>query len=1101
MANQTLARALFTPSLAVSRTLLQTTIWDEPFAVHISDTLVLAAVARNDDVDYIRRILADGTLARHPRINTLELLVAFVTASAGANPLPLRVVMENTDRALLERSHGSAAAQLVPRSTEEHQMAQLEQARDMLLAQRDMDMFAEEDEEEDDEMRPRAKEPACGGDDDEGGDQPVMATASLPWPREPRQGSRYSWWRTVWSRVNLGGHAMISGCRNVTLEHKRARFRNAHLAVIQYLDSLDDPCDDAIDVPRLLALYGDGLGPSTYTDDDDQQGGGYAEVVSVRETPLEIIARHVPPEEMWSFTVEGVLDALREGCIAADQLSPTIADGDEEWMPVPHATVETHAVYLACIYVMNRVRRLGGERMGERTGEHTPHTPHTPTLSDACHAYYAAFVDLFAAGLVVEQPHDPMSDAWLLTPAGSTRTRTGRMLMNDDALSPWERHAGVTLPERAFCAGDLPDLFHVLTVIPLWGEQHTPPFRIGKIYQKSLPFACQRRHLIRLIVATIESDDAFWRVFSRLMWVMLADLYPRTSGDDDLSRSTFRHLLRARELTASKEAMCDALRGPAGGVSANGAPLVVFVAFRLHILYMASFNRSTYVEGAAKCIDWDYFEQNTLELARLIRESSLFSAEDPFAQARAQLSRTVKNPSARIHRFRNHSEAMTVADQMNRIERAIIADRHARSPPDTRISYYDSLFRTAARFKSPIINLLIRLPPHDRMTLRAFLTLTLPEYGGISDASAQAMARMTHIYFDNAVPKEFRECITGMEPHDFIVATFYFNMVAALQSIVFVPLDAETVRRTDRAMMTRRYHLYPGQALPPDVYNVSVALCCGKVRSLMGNGKYGAKKVAYDIEKRAFICVRNGRSGHKEEDVDDEDDDDDEGNDAEERDGIAGIFAAQDARVEDFSGLIRPSMRSLAHLGASDLVSDAATKRGRGTQRAAEMETRKAVRNERKAYNKIPCGQPVLTFSLRGRALVWGTTLDNRQQYMFCPECGVLHAYTALNFSGAPAGLYRCNECARKDPTCASYLRCAYCGRDSHTHAALMSDAYWLTICDPLPDPHTAHTAYYFCRTHYNIARRFAHRKMRAEVWENIRVVEHRKMMDAAQKY
>lgn len=73
-----------------------------------------------------------------------------------------------------------------------------------------------------------------------------------------------------------------------------------------------------------------------------------------------------------------------------------------------------------------------------------------------------------------------------------------------------------------------------------------------------------------------------------------------------------------------------AVKGGGSINGANGGPLVLFTVFRLHILYMASFNPQ-YIEHARKCIDWDYFEQDVMRLSGIIRSQNLFP-EDPFAQ-------------------------------------------------------------------------------------------------------------------------------------------------------------------------------------------------------------------------------------------------------------------------------------------------------------------------------------------------------------------------------------------------------------------------------------------------------------------------------------
>lgn len=422
------------------------------------------------------------------------------------------------------------------------------------------------------------------------------------------------------------------------------------------------------------------------------------------------------------------------------------------------------------------------------------------------------------------------------------------------------------------------------------------------------------------------------------------------------------------------------------------------------------------------------------------------------------------------------------------------------------LEFYSYAFERGRQCKAAILNILIRLKPAERLTIDAFSMLTLPEYGGISFASVQKMCKLTHIYFDNAVPKDFRQCIDTLDARDYVIICFYFNMVSLLEKINFVQLDADTVQRTEKAMNTVRYHMYPGQQLPDQVYNVHISLCCQKICSLKGYGKYGSKKVAFNLETQTFVCASgkslNGdddddENGNGDDDDDNDDDmDQEEKDDAREIDGVARVLDAQDERIEDY-------VSSIGTVKLTDFIDDAIKKKGRGTQRSREMEARKLVRNERKAYNRVPCGQPVLTINLRGRALIWGNILEKQSRIMFCPSCGALHVYTMLNFSNAQDGLYRCNECAQKDMRHTQFRKCAYCARSPPNQ---MSEQYKLSISCPFERditscPQNAFQILYFCRPHYQIARRFNTKLLKDDLWNKIRDVEHKKIIDNEQRY
>jgi hypothetical protein len=591
-------------------------------------------------------------------------------------------------------------------------------------------------------------------------------------------------------------------------------------------------------------------------------------------------------------------------------------------------------------------------------------------------------------------------------------------------------------------------------------------------------------------------------------------------------------------------------------------------------LYMASFNPQ-YVDQAKRCIDWDYFKEDVLKLADIVRSQSLFP-DDAFAQARKQLSKTVKSPHARVHRLRRRSMAICLMDQFNEtlektilknkqnffndhskfvdlmngqlkktirmstlelivpdefrnkflettigmhLQNANVADCFADLPSFLSIldkafsvsrdalSFYRRLMEGS--YKAPILNLLIRMPPSERLTLRAFQVLTLNEYGGISDQCVTLLCELVKIYHEKAVPKEFRNRIDKISMPHFMVACFYFNMVALLEKISFVPLDAETVRRTDEAMVRRRHLLFPGQDVPERIYDVSVALCCEKVCTLMGFGKHGEKKVAYDIEKQMYVCA-HGKSMKKtlkktsipnmdQLDEDGADGGENEEEDEDEEDDMlaptvsrTAVLMQNDTELDFNASVLSSTMI------ATDLTADAATKKGKGTKRALIMQERKAIRNERKTFSKIPCGQPVLTFPLRGRALIWGDTLENKVQIMFCPSCGSLHVYSMLNFSGSETGLYRCNECAREELMHVEHRRCAYCQRS--TPGQINGDTHLEVMCpltdpadpsaDPLLNPEGVLQQLYFCKAHYRIARKFVYVKggvAKSDLWKLIK--------------
>ena len=156
---------------------------------------------------------------------------------------------------------------------------------------------------------------------------------------------------------------------------------------------------------------------------------------------------------------------------------------------------------------------------------------------------------------------------------------------------------------------------------------------------------------------------------------MLADLYPSynfpTAAKENTCKGnlTMRDLMRARELTSSKDLFVSMIKHSLES-SKEGGPLVVFTAFRMHIIYMASFN-TEYANHARESIDWDNFVANTLEAAAITRESDLLP-EDPLARARAQLIKAVKNNDSRVSRIHRRPMAVTLTERSNEILEKII---------------------------------------------------------------------------------------------------------------------------------------------------------------------------------------------------------------------------------------------------------------------------------------------------------------------------------------------------------------------------------------------------------------------------------------------
>ena len=126
--------------------------------------------------------------------------------------------------------------------------------------------------------------------------------------------------------------------------------------------------------------------------------------------------------------------------------------------------------------------------------------------------------------------------------------------------------------------------------------------------------------------------------------------------------------------------------------------------------------------------------------------------------------------------------------------------------------------------KAALLNLLVRVKRRARLSIECMSVLRLPEYGGVSHATVSRMYHMTCIYYeDGPTPREYVECIDGMDPRDFVYAAYYFHAVYLLDRIRFVRLGKFTqsvlralTRAQNRCRVGRAHR--PGYAhapLPP----------------------------------------------------------------------------------------------------------------------------------------------------------------------------------------------------------------------------------------------------------------------------------------------
>ncbi len=540
-ANQVLAKALFTTSILESRRLLEQNIWSELDNNNIgannnnnsvlnnnnNSNVILAAIDGGDDLADLKQFIESGAMKQHERINNINKIRNIIMDTDGPS---LKDAIQLGKRAL-ETKHTKMKA--LPATLEEERIKQLDDAIILAYGQPHVT------------LNPTAATTTA-----------VTTTTTVV--NDQRQWTKTSgnslWVRTIWYRINAAIH-LVKRLQDKEMDYMITLWERAHLPLIAYLDSLGDAkrkknnnnsnnninsnnnnnssnsnnnnisnsdncelTDEDIDVQHLASLYKPlGAARNHFTITKTTH--------ILNETPLQMLEKAFP-NDVWR--VEQVVDMVD------DTFASTLEEG---WRPPclegVQLSVDSHAIYFACVYILNQCRQKALETVANHK------------LRDALWNYYVAFSDLFTHCT-------QWDDQYLLSPIGSQKRRGGG-IEETDRLTPFELW-GSNLDIRTFHAGDLPDLFHVIHGIPLWGEQHTPPYFLGKIYQKSLPFACQRRHIIELVTTSAMQDAAFWQLLSRLFWVTLLGLYPGQSA-----WLPMQDVVRAKELTNDREVLLPAV--------------------------------------------------------------------------------------------------------------------------------------------------------------------------------------------------------------------------------------------------------------------------------------------------------------------------------------------------------------------------------------------------------------------------------------------------------------------------------------------------------------------------------------------------------------
>ncbi len=713
--------------------------------------------------------------------------------------------------------------------------------------------------------------------------------------------SNYSYFATVWIRI-VCTQSLIEYCSE--FKHEKAiRFMNAHIPVVRYLDSLDDPRDECINIQLLCSLYQQ-LGESRY-DEDRNLIKVHTERFQIREYPLEILERTYPSHR-WRIE---------------QNQSANLKHIEDASYGLPNM-LKNH-ILLASLSIMVQCKDLHEKEKD-------------PLVRDALWFYHLCFLDYVSS--------DPIGPP---TPL----------------VYPFDN--------RCFTGYDLPDAFHVLSGLPLFGEQMIPFSPLGKFIQKSLPFAGARRTLIDQTDKIVGTDEAFWRLFSAVFYCLLLDTFPEHVSKNRQRCFNLPRLISMQELVTNKSLLRESLsRKSYKSTNSNfnkendKGCYIVFTAFRMWMMLLAH-EQFHYQRAIQSCVDWPLFEQQIVEMAAKIRDT--FGGTDVWAESREYLSKNSKNSKTRVYRYRKSNAIDTILEKMmESLEKQLFKEL------DSWEKSASALFSNLAErvkfslsaevpvhIKTNILNTLIRIPKEEWLTPKCLSIMRSPELGGISDISIALILKLIDVYFNSAKPQEFEKFISLFDTQtEFKVVSWYFHVLNIINKIDFEPLPSKTIDQIDESMMTVRYVLYPGQDLPMTAYNVFFTICCGKIKTLTGFNEYGHENIAYDMNRNIYVCAKSQKK--------------------------AVLYNSDDFAFSEFE------------------------------------KQKKNARKQRKDFNYMPCkDNPVLCISLRGFMLIY----DKDQRYLHCPSCAAFHRF---EWTGYKDDMYKCSNCRLKERS--YYTTCHVCG-------------------------------------------------------------------------
>lgn len=853
------------------------------------------------------------------------------------------------------------------------------------------------------------------------------------------------WLFALWLRVNAAGALFNDASLQVQEMSPVQKHR-----IDVYLAAHDACVHHWMDTGIVDPLLYESPGPTQYP--EDERFVVTRQVVSYKRKPraLRLVQRAFPQVQLDLWTVANTLtleDALTfvYHPLAAKQPAH-----------------ETHLLYYASLWLIDFYTRAEQD------------TTLAPEIRDALYTCRVAYVDLFYHCL--SQPEQRMDDEYLLSSVEGHET-------------PMEQF-DPELTERVFTGDDLPDMWSVVCLISLWGENTAPDFPMARVFSKTLPFSCQRRSLIPNVAERCKNDIAYWRMFSHTMWCALTGLYSHVllNIDQYPQRPSMDFLLRAKELTSNrtllletftKETELKTLKAALAKRTISEASvsqcmkerdlncLVLFVAFRLYFLHMTH-REPHYVEIASTCINWSEYMAETATMAAVLRTSNIFLS-DAFASARLALEQTMSSstktnqgPSNNdVYRFRKQSCTQTIVFYCNERLRDYIYNAAIDWERDVqKLERMEAAFYAGAAGESllqHIADSVLYYPLFASESASSFETVLQVEL---------ARARETRNQLVTELPKSIKDAILNLLVRIVPEERRKAMAIGALRLDRYGGISDTAV-----CVMIRMFDIYRESSLKQafhaelrrlNVHEIRVVAWYFHVMSLLENISFAP--LDYETTIQITRAMRHKRLGlhdaepmppyawdvvftlccgklptYREQDC--------HGHEliaydmalrsftcAHKKHASASVSVAVDDDFEEAAATATATADDTSSTGAVDVASQitAFVASEQGNNKIAQ---KKLAADLRKQFAAIPCeNQPVIRIPLRGAMLVMGTSNKQKTFYMRCPRCACFHQYDYTRNCGTSG--YVCSTCAAQDPTRPEfvsalrqlYVQCEYCG-------------------------------------------------------------------------